>query len=428
VTVQAASGRVLDTVTVEARGDTRARRGQGGLASRQTGDAEYWQAASEAGARAVERGVEKAVRSLLATPAVRALSGPSDDSVAPLRGRDLAGKNLRGADLRRADLRDADLTRADLTGGDLSNADLAGATLTLARLAGANLTGASLKHARLEHADLSKANLNGASLSGADLTRADLGRATLVGTRLDGAVLRGAGLSGARMDAADLRDADLSHADLDDASLTDADLRGATLVDADLEGARLGGARLERADLRRTDVRRADFRGARFGLLESPGCPASGFPEAALAELWAAGRDEILRWCEPVGRFLDTRIVAYGLDRHRDGVLAVDAYGAVTLVLGFDAEGRLENLGLVSAGKADFLLDGQTTKREVLGRLGRPSAQFEGERILTYRLDQDRRTVEAWRDAHHSLVLVFDAAHVLSRHRVVPLRQAGASP
>jgi hypothetical protein len=33
-----------------------------------------------------------------------------------------------------------------------------------------------------------------------------------------------------------------------------------------------------------------------------------------------------------------------------------------------------------------YLEDGRTTRDEVVSRLGAPSAQFEGERILTYRL------------------------------------------
>jgi hypothetical protein len=58
-------------------------------------------------------------------------------------------------------------------------------------------------------------------------------------------------------------------------------------------------------------------------------------------------------------------------------------------------------------------------------RLGSPSAQFEGERILTYRLTRElapTRETTSWNAAWYSLVLVFDPAHVLQRHRLVEVR------
>ena len=38
------------------------------------------------------------------------------------------------------------------------------------------------------------------------------------------------------------------------------------------------------------------------------------------------------------------------------------------------------------ANLLDFLVDGQTTREQTLHALGEPSARFEAERILTYRL------------------------------------------
>lgn len=82
------------------------------------------------------------------------------------------------------------------------------------------------------------------------------------------------------------------------------------------------------------------------------------------------------------------------------------------------------------------LRDGFTTKREVLLAYGLPSGQFEGERILTYRLEahpqgacvvtrevdpQDPRLSE-WRMASINLILVFDDEHVLQQHAFLQVR------
>lgn len=103
-----------------------------------------------------------------------------------------------------------------------------------------------------------------------------------------------------------------------------------------------------------------------------------------------------------------------------------------------------------------FLEDGKTTKEEVLLRLGIPSAQFEGERILTYRLrfeyysegDETKDTGGVVRKVRKemvviareidpndprlsqwggerptidylNLILVFDEHHVLQRHSLL---------
>ena len=82
-----------------------------------------------------------------------------------------------------------------------------------------------------------------------------------------------------------------------------------------------------------------------------------------------------------------------------------------------------------------FLKDGKTPKAEALSRLGTPSAQFEGRRILTYRLDGKYEVVVSdykahsvgeilseWKRAQYSLVLVFDADKILQRHSLVRVR------
>ena len=84
-----------------------------------------------------------------------------------------------------------------------------------------------------------------------------------------------------------------------------------------------------------------------------------------------------------------------------------------------------------------FIRDGVTTREEALVRLGTPSAQFEGQRILTYqiRMDESREAHVVWPRRSelypaltqldpgiHSLVLVFEADGLLERHSLVGSR------
>lgn len=56
-----------------------------------------------------------------------------------------------------------------------------------------------------------------------------------------------------------------------------------------------------------------------------------------------------------------------------------------------------------------FLTVGETSKQEVLSRLGEPSAYFERGRILTYWLDEEHAVIGKKTDeARYSLVLVFE--------------------
>jgi hypothetical protein len=80
-----------------------------------------------------------------------------------------------------------------------------------------------------------------------------------------------------------------------------------------------------------------------------------------------------------------------------------------------------------------FVRDGTTTREEVLLKLGIPSAQFEGEKILTYQLRVDQAGkwhlvapqinavtgLRQWREETCSLVLVFDAEGVLRKHSLI---------
>lgn len=82
-----------------------------------------------------------------------------------------------------------------------------------------------------------------------------------------------------------------------------------------------------------------------------------------------------------------------------------------------------------------FLADGQTKKIVVLSRLGRPSAEFQKGRIITYRLQMDHKDVlrpvsqgldEFVIDRRlygvkpmFSLVLIFDDDEILRQHSLV---------
>jgi hypothetical protein len=82
-----------------------------------------------------------------------------------------------------------------------------------------------------------------------------------------------------------------------------------------------------------------------------------------------------------------------------------------------------------------LLEDGKTTKQDILLKFGIPSSQFEGEKILTYRLrfnqkenrfevisrEVDRRDPRfaEWMQTEYNLVLVFDDKHILQKHSML---------
>lgn len=86
----------------------------------------------------------------------------------------------------------------------------------------------------------------------------------------------------------------------------------------------------------------------------------------------------------------------------------------------------------------DFLADGKTTREEVVLKLGQPSAQFQHENILTYRLNIEPKNHgyyvvgreaptefgwSTWSGVKYSLVLVFDEAGVLRKHSLVEVNR-----
>lgn len=87
--------------------------------------------------------------------------------------------------------------------------------------------------------------------------------------------------------------------------------------------------------------------------------------------------------------------------------------------------------------KLGFLEDGMTRQDEVLLRFGIPSAWFQGEKILTYRmmfddddglvvvtreLDANDPRIAEWNRAEYSLVLAFNDDYVLQKHNLVKVR------
>jgi len=77
----------------------------------------------------------------------------------------------------------------------------------------------------------------------------------------------------------------------------------------------------------------------------------------------------------------------------------------------------------------DFINDGETSRTNVILSLGQPSATFEDEHILTYRISGSREkgyfvrdAPGTWYETSFSLVLVFDADGTLQSHSMVKVR------
>lgn len=74
-----------------------------------------------------------------------------------------------------------------------------------------------------------------------------------------------------------------------------------------------------------------------------------------------------------------------------------------------------------------FLRTGATTREEVLERLGQPSAEFDRDRMLTYRFYKNRlgklvppaQASDSPGASEYTLVLSFDDRGLLSRHALV---------
>jgi hypothetical protein len=77
----------------------------------------------------------------------------------------------------------------------------------------------------------------------------------------------------------------------------------------------------------------------------------------------------------------------------------------------------------------DFIVDGETLRSDVVLTLGQPSASFEDDAILTYRIGGNekqgyfvRGENGTWNDTRFSLVLLFDDDGKLTTHSMVRVR------
>lgn len=104
--------------------------------------------------------------------------------------------------------------------------------------------------------------------------------------------------------------------------------------------------------------------------------------------------------------------------------------GATTLI-GFVTSCATPPIPGASQDLLKFLHIGKTTREAVLLKLGQPSAAFEQEKILTYRLGEDTsqgyyvvspKAALPWQNVRHSLVLVFDDNGVLQRQSLVDVQ------
>jgi hypothetical protein len=78
-----------------------------------------------------------------------------------------------------------------------------------------------------------------------------------------------------------------------------------------------------------------------------------------------------------------------------------------------------------------FLIEGRTTKEEVLSRLGTPVNEYEGGIIVSYILRENRNsqlqvadlvTGQDWNPEIYNLVLVFGPMEILERYSIVRVR------
>ena len=110
----------------------------------------------------------------------------------------------------------------------------------------------------------------------------------------------------------------------------------------------------------------------------------------------------------------------------------------VALLLLMGCAGTQQVVNKEAHAQLDFLIEGVTTKEDVLLRLGIPAAQFEGERILLYRLRERQKEGLAvippelgyrdarlapvrspWGTGDYSLVLVFDEKNILLKQSLI---------
>ena len=108
------------------------------------------------------------------------------------------------------------------------------------------------------------------------------------------------------------------------------------------------------------------------------------------------------------------------------------------VLCGCGAQPRAPTHDQIEKGPLSFLQDGTTTREDVLLRLGTPTGQFEGDRILTFRLAISRALEVrpasrvaltyrhddqgVWNGTTHELVVVFDGKNVVQKHRLIQIQ------
>jgi hypothetical protein len=108
---------------------------------------------------------------------------------------------------------------------------------------------------------------------------------------------------------------------------------------------------------------------------------------------------------------------------HRCGILFLLAFISLTAACGHHDVG-------VAVPKPDeekpvsFLEDDQTTRSEVISRLGKLAASFEGGRILVFALDKEYNVAPNDNKVRFHLTLVFDEhdEEILKKHSLVRIK------
>ena len=93
----------------------------------------------------------------------------------------------------------------------------------------------------------------------------------------------------------------------------------------------------------------------------------------------------------------------------------------------------------IEAGPLAFLVDGKTSREDILLRIGTPSGQFESDRVLTFRLAISRKLQlmpasrvainyqhddeGVWIGSTHDLVIVFDENNIAQKHSLILVRE-----
>ena len=128
-----------------------------------------------------------------------------------------------------------------------------------------------------------------------------------------------------------------------------------------------------------------------------------------------------------------TRINMEGIFERRslNIFVVILTFGLFSLA-GCESPPKRQLYGLSAEERFGFLVDGETSREEILLRMGNPSASYEDGRLFTYQIvptsdggwrvqppGVDASMMRTWADYSCSLVLVFDENGLLARHKLV---------